>query len=196
MDKKKAQWIVKMMRRRYCRDDQLILDIAKNSYRDNIVSWEDLKAITDVIHYEFYDWFENLPDEDRRSSCSTKTDNFDRLDSYIRKYEKWQLMSFGKKVVTWIKYHPLSEFKKMMLNPAWADDYNAAPPKVKRYYKLKWSYNNKNGWPKKRLKKMEDAFEISDWEYLLKKSHSFQWGDYKKKMIAHFSDYVFPPKEY
>ena len=83
-----------------------------------------------------------------------------------------------------------------MLNPSWADEYNAAPPKVKAYYKLIWNYNDSKYRPKKRLKKMEDAFEISDWEYLLSKSHSFQWYDYKKKMVARFPDYVFPPKKY
>ena len=196
MDKKQAKWIVKMMRKKYSNDDQFILDVAGNSYYDNIVSWEDVKAIADVIHYEFNDWFENLPDDERRSRCKSKPDNFDRLDSYIKKYDKWQSMSFGKKVITWIKYHPISKFKKFMLNPAWADEYNAAPPKVKRYYKLKWSYNNKRGLPRKRLKKMEDAFEISDWKYLLLRSHSFEWYDYKKKMLAHFPDYVFPPKKY
>lgn len=197
MDKKQAKWIVKTMRKKYkhC-GDQCVLDIAKNSYHDNMISWEDLKIIADIIHYEFYDWFERLPDEERRSQCKSKTDNSDRIDAYIKKYEKWQAMSFFKKVVIWIKYHPISSFKKFMLNPSWADEYNAAPPKVKAYYKLIWNYNDSKYRPKKRLKKMEDNFEISDWEYLLSKSHSFQWYDYKKKMVARFPDYVFPPKKY
>ena len=40
-----------------------------------------------------------------------------------------------------------------MLNPSWADEYNAAPPKGKAYYKLKWNYNDSKYWPEKRLKK-------------------------------------------
>ena len=104
----------------------------------------------------------------------------------MKKYEIWSAMPFPKKVITWIKYHPISGFKKFMLNPSWADEYNAAPPKVKAYYKLKWNYNDSKYWPKKRLKKMEDNFEKSDWEFLMSKSRSFEWYSYKKKMQEHF----------
>ena len=185
MDKKEAKWIVKQMRKMYS-DDRTILEIAKNSYHDRIISWDELILICNEIHYEFYDSFVEKPEEERRNACYKFNGILERVDKYMKKYEIWSAMPFPKKVITWIKYHPISGFKKFMLNPSWADEYNAAPPKVKAYYKLKWNYNDSKYWPKKRLKKMEDNFEKSDWEFLMSKSHSFEWYSYKKKMQEHF----------
>ena len=56
MDKKEAKWIVKQMRKMYS-DDRTILEIAKNSYHDRIISWDELILICNEIHYEFYDSF-------------------------------------------------------------------------------------------------------------------------------------------
>lgn len=185
MDRKEAKWIVKRMREMYS-DDGTILEIAKNSYHDRIISWDELILICDEIHYEFYDSFVEKPEEERRAACYKFNGIFERVDKYINEYKIWSALSFPKKIITWIKYHPISEFKKFMLNPAFVNLYNAAPPKVKAYYKLKWNYNYSKYWPEKRLKKMEDNFEKSDWEFLMSKSHSFEWYSYKKKMQEHF----------
>lgn len=185
MDRKEAKWIVKRMREMYS-DDGTILEIAKNSYHDRIISWDELILICDEIHYEFYDSFVEKPEEERRAACYKFNGIFERVDKYMNEYKIWSALSFPKKIITWIKYHPIYEFKKFMLNPAFVNLYNAAPPKVKAYYKLKWNYNDSKYWPKKRLKKMEDNFEKSDWEFLMSKSHSFEWYSYKKKMQEHF----------
>ena len=185
MDKKEAKWIVKQMRKMYS-DDGTILEIAKNSYHDRIILWDELILICDEIHYEFYDSFVEKPEEERRAACYKFNGIFERVDKYMNEYKIWSALSFPKKIITWIKYHPISEFKKFMLNPAFVNLYNAAPPKVKAYYKLKWNYNYSKYWPEKRLKKMEDNFEKSDWEFLMSKSHSFEWYSYKKKMQEHF----------
>lgn len=185
MDRKEAKWIVKRMREMYS-DDGTILEIAKNSYHDRIISWDELILICDEIHYEFYDSFVEKPEEERRAACYKFNGIFEWVDKYMNEYKIWSALSFPKKIITWIKYHPISEFKKFMLNPAFVNLYNAAPPKVKAYYKLKWNYNDSKYWPKKRLKKMEDNFEKSDWEFLMSKSHSFEWYSYKKKMQEHF----------
>ena len=185
MDRKEAKWIVKRMREMYS-DDGTILEIAKNSYHDRIISWDELILICDEIHYEFYDSFVEKPEEERRAACYKFNGIFERVDKYMNEYKIRSALSFPKKIITWIKYLPISEFKKFMLNPAFVNLYNAAPPKVKAYYKLKWNYNDSKYWPKKRLKKMEDNFEKSDWEFLMSKSHSFEWYSYKKKMQEHF----------
>lgn len=78
--------------------DQCVIDIAENGYHDNIISWEDLKIIADIIHYEFYDWFERLPDEERRSQCKSKTDNFDRIDAYIKNMRSGKRCRSSKKL--------------------------------------------------------------------------------------------------
>lgn len=185
MDRKEAKWIVKRMREMYS-DDGTILEIAKNSYHDRIISWDELILICNEIHYEFYDSFVEKLEEERRAACYKFNGIFERVDKYMNEYKIWSALSFPKKIITWIKYHPISEFKKFILNPAFVNLYNAAPPKVKAYYKLKWNYNYSKFWPEKRLKKMEDNFEKSDWEFLMSKSHSFEWYSYKKKMQEHF----------
>lgn len=185
MDIKEAKWIVKRMREMYS-DDRTILEIAKNSFHDRIISWDEIILICNEIHYEFYDSFVEKPEEERRAACYKFNGIFERVDKYMNEYKNWSALSFPKKIITWIKYHPISEFKKFMLNPTFINLYNAAPPKVKAYYKLKWNYNDSKYWPKKRLKKMEDNFEKSDWEFLMSKSHSFEWYSYKKKMQEHF----------
>lgn len=152
MDRKEAKWIVKRMREMYS-DDGTILEIAKNSYHDRIISWDELILICNEIHYEFYDSFVEKPEEERRAACYKFNGIFERVDKYMNEYKIWSALSFPKKIIIWLKYHPISEFKKFMLNPAFVNLYNAAPPKVKAYYKLKWNYNYSKYWPEKRLKK-------------------------------------------
>lgn len=191
MDKRQAKWIVKKLKEENKNlVNSLILEIAQAGYCNKAISWEDLKTITDVINYEYFGWFEDITDEGRRELLHSSADTFDRLGPYMDEYEKLRALPLDKRVATWIKHHPISGFKKRMLDPYWEGVYNDAPPKVKRYYKLKWTCYSIPYWPERRFRKMEDDFDIRDWEYVLLKSHGFEWYDYKLKMLAHFPDYV------
>lgn len=97
MDRKEAKWIVRQMRKGF--DDKTILEIAKNSYHENMIPWDDLLLICHEIEYEFYDWFAEKSDEEKREKCYVPNDIPDRIDKYMNQYIEWISTPFFKEEI-------------------------------------------------------------------------------------------------
>lgn len=167
MKRRIAIWIVKQMRKEF--DDRTILEIAKNSYHENMISWDDLLLICHEIEYEFYDWFAEKPDEEKRGECCVPNDIPERIDKYMNQYIEWiSTPFFTEEIVAKSKCEAYLKCQKEWSNASFDGDDESYD---------KWS-------EKGHL--LRDAFSREDWMELIGQSTGRAKYEYTRMMNAKF----------
>lgn len=167
MKRRVAIWIVKQMRKEF--DDTTILEIAKNSYHDNMISWDDLLLICHEIKFEFYDWFAEKSDKEKREECYVPNDIPERIDKYINQYDEWiSTPFFTEKIIAKSKCEAYHKCQKEWSKAFCEGDYELYD---------KWS-------EKGHL--LRDTFSREDWMELIGQSTGRAKYEYTRMMNAKF----------
>jgi len=167
MTRRVAIWIVKQMRKEF--DDRSILEIAKNSYHENMISWDDLLLICHEIEYEFYDWFAEKPDDEKRKKCFVPNDIPERVDKYMNQYIEWiSTPFFHEEIVAKSKCEAYLKCQKEWSKAFCVGDYELYD---------KWS-------EKGHL--LRDTFSREDWMELIGQSTGRAKYEYTRMMNAKF----------